>query len=124
MTKDAIINDLEKHLSDSVKQYYRDFYVGITNDENRCLFTDHNVDKDNDWWIYCKADSEEIARDVEKYYLEIGMKGDIGGGNPYKPNSTIQLLGLSAPAKKVELKTMLGENAAIMGEPRSLRNDN
>ena len=38
-------------------------------------------------------------------------------------NSTIQLLGLSAPAKKVELKTMSGENAAIMGELRSLRND-
>ena len=40
-----------------------------------------------------------------------------------EPNSTIQLLGLSAPAKKVELKTMSGENAAIMGELRSLRND-
>lgn len=38
-------------------------------------------------------------------------------------NSTIQLLGLSALAKKVELKTMSGENAAIMGEIRSLRND-
>ena len=38
-------------------------------------------------------------------------------------NSNIQLLGLSAPAKKVELKTMSGENAAIMGELRSLRND-
>ena len=82
MTKDAIINDIEKHLSDSVKQYYRDFYVGITNDVNRRLFTDHNVDKDNDWWIYCKADSEEIARDVEKYYLELGMKGDTGCGSP------------------------------------------
>ena len=40
-----------------------------------------------------------------------------------EPNSTIQLLGLSAPAKKIELKTMSGENAAIMGEIRSLRND-
>lgn len=40
-----------------------------------------------------------------------------------EPNSTIQLLGLSSPAKKVELKTMPGENAAIMGEIRSLRND-
>ena len=38
-------------------------------------------------------------------------------------NSNIQLLGLSAPAKKVELKTMSGENAAIMGELRFLRND-
>ena len=40
-----------------------------------------------------------------------------------EPNSTIQLLGLSAPAKKVEIKAMSGENAAIMGEIRSLRND-
>lgn len=40
-----------------------------------------------------------------------------------EPNSTIQLLGLSAPAKKVEIKVMSGENAAIMGELRSLRND-
>ena len=38
-------------------------------------------------------------------------------------NSTIQLLGLSAPAKKVELKTISGKNAAIMGEIRSLHND-
>ena len=40
-----------------------------------------------------------------------------------EPNSTIQLLGLSAPVKKVEIKAMSGENAAIMGELRSLRND-
>ena len=38
-------------------------------------------------------------------------------------NSTIQLSGLSVPAKKVELKTTPGENAVIMGELRSLRND-
>lgn len=40
-----------------------------------------------------------------------------------EPNSTIHLLGLSAPAKKVEIKAMSGENAAIMGEIRTLRND-
>lgn len=40
-----------------------------------------------------------------------------------EPNSTIQLLGLSAPVKKVEIKAMSGENAAIMGKIRSLRND-
>lgn len=85
MTKDAIINDIEKHLANSVKQYYSDFYVGITNDVNRRLFGEHNVDKENDWWIYSKADSEDIARDVERYYKELGMKGDTGGGNPERP---------------------------------------
>lgn len=38
-------------------------------------------------------------------------------------NSTIQLLGLDAPAKKVEIKSMSVENATIMGEIRSLRSD-
>ena len=38
-------------------------------------------------------------------------------------NSTIQLLGLYAPAKRVEVKAMSGDNAAIMTELRSLRND-
>lgn len=104
MTKDAIINDIEKHLSDSVKEYYRDFYVGITNDVNRRLFTDHNVDKDNDWWIYCKADSEEIARDVEKYYLELGMKGDTGGGNPEKPPFFVYSYEISDHSKQDRLR--------------------
>ena len=40
-----------------------------------------------------------------------------------EPNSIIQLLGLSTPAKKTEVKAMSGDNAAIMGEIRSLRYD-
>lgn len=43
--------------------------------------------------------------------------------NSEEANSTIQLLGLSAPAKKVEIRAMSGENATIMGEIRSLRYD-
>ena len=56
MTKDAIINDIEKHLSNSVKQYYSDFYVGITNNVERRLFEEHNVDDltnfmfNDDYW--------------------------------------------------------------------------
>lgn len=85
MTKDAIINEIEKHLSNSVKEYYSDFYIGITNDVNRRLFSEHNVDKDNDWWIFSKADTEDVARDVERYYKDLGMKGDTGGGKPENP---------------------------------------
>lgn len=40
-----------------------------------------------------------------------------------EPNSIIQLLGLSTPAKKAEVKAMSGDNAAIMGEIRLLRYD-
>ena len=56
----AIISDINCHLSKSSKQYYSDFYIGITNDIERRLFGEHNV---------------------EEYFLEQGMKGDTGGGN-------------------------------------------
>ena len=85
MTKDAIISDIEKHLANSLKPNYSDFYIGITDDIKRRLFEEHNVNRNNDWWIYCKADDEGIARDTERYYLELGMKGDTGGGNQGHP---------------------------------------
>jgi len=31
-------------------------------------------------WKHWRADSEAIARSVEKYFLAKGMKGDTGGG--------------------------------------------
>lgn len=79
-TKDQIIADVDAHLQESAKQYYSDFYIGITNDVNRRLFTEHNVDKDNAWWIYMNAIDKATAQAVEEYYLNKGMKGDTGGG--------------------------------------------
>ncbi len=78
-TAKEIIADFNEHLAKSKKQYYSDFYVGITNDIERRLFTEHNVDK-NDWWIYCSAINKIEAQSVEEYFLEKGMKGDTGGG--------------------------------------------
>jgi hypothetical protein len=44
-TAKEIIADVEEHLTKSNKRYYSDFYVGITNDIERRLFTEHNVNK-------------------------------------------------------------------------------
>ena len=66
-TKNQIIAAIDAHLQESTKQYYSDFYIGITNDVNRRLFTEHNVDRDN-------------AQAVEEHYLGQGMNGDTGGG--------------------------------------------
>lgn len=88
MTAQQIIADIDKHLQYSNKAYYSDFYIGITNDINRRLFgaSEHNVNKEKNWWIYRTADSKEIAEQVEKYYIDMGMKGDQGGG---RDNTTI-----------------------------------
>lgn len=75
-----IITDFDAHLQKSSKQYYSNFYVGITNEIERRLFTEHNVSKDNAWWIYSVAINKATAQKVEEYYLDKGMEGDTGGG--------------------------------------------
>ncbi len=80
MQFEEIIKSINEHLKKSSRPFYSDFYVGITEDVKKRLFRDHQVNEKTDWWIYCHADTEDIARDVESYYLEKGMSGGNGGG--------------------------------------------
>ena len=77
---EQIIKDIDEHLQKSGRSYYSDFYIGISNDARNRLFKEHHV-KENSWWIYRTADSSDVAREVEKYYLELGMRGNAGGGD-------------------------------------------
>lgn len=43
MTAQEIIREISNHLTKSSKQYYSDYYIGITNDIERRLFDEHNV---------------------------------------------------------------------------------
>lgn len=79
-TTKEIIADIEGHLGKSEKQYYSDFYIGITNDIERRLFGEHNVQEKGNWWIYRTAINKSAAQNVEEYFLNKGMKGDTGGG--------------------------------------------
>lgn len=76
-----IIRRIDEHLDKSGKNFYNEFYIGITNDPERRLFEEHGVSKENSWWIYIPADNVETARKVEQYYLDKGMRGGYGGGN-------------------------------------------
>lgn len=44
-TFSQIVAEIDSHLEKSQKEFYSDFYVGITNDVERRLFTEHNVQK-------------------------------------------------------------------------------
>ncbi len=81
MTYSKIIEAIDAHLAKSSKQYYNDFYIGIATDARDRLFSNHGVEEKNDWWIYRTADNDQIARDVERYYLDQGMQGGQGGGD-------------------------------------------
>ncbi|MBD5367036.1 MAG: hypothetical protein HDR82_08565 [Bacteroides sp.] len=85
-TYDEIVKRIDEHLGKSGKRYYSEFYIGISNNARERLFEQHHVDMNNSWWIYDTAQSTEVARDVEKHYLELGMRGGTGGG---KENSNM-----------------------------------
>ena len=72
------LNDkLKKHQATTNDQWY----VGIATDAKDRLFTDHKVDETQDQWAHSKADTEEIARSVEKRLLDAGCDGGPGGGD-------------------------------------------
>ena len=80
MTAQEIIREISNHLTKSSKQYYSDYYIGITNDIERRLFGEHNVPRNGHWRIHEVANNEDHARDAEKHFLDKGMKGSTGSG--------------------------------------------
>lgn len=83
MAKDyqTIVDEILEHLSKSGKRSYSDFYIGITNDIEQRLFKEHNVPKDRAWWIFRTANNSVVAKEVEAYFLKLGMRGDNKGGD-------------------------------------------
>ena len=69
--KNQIVEKIDEHLGQSIKPVYSDFFIGATkNIQER--FNQHFV-RQNSWWIYLRAESTEIAREVVNYYKEKGM---------------------------------------------------
>ena len=79
MSKQALINAIDKIVGNN----YGIWTIGITNDPARRK-REHKADgKKVDHWRDWSADSESIARSVEKHFLDKGCKGGGGGGiNP------------------------------------------
>ena len=81
MKKDEIINEIEAYLVNNGVKFYSECYIGIAEDPRDRLFSDHKLLEKGDIWIYASADSDDVARDTEKYFLDKGMKGGAGGGS-------------------------------------------
>lgn len=80
-SKPEIISDVKEY----VVKYggrYQDWYIGITSDPRDRLFNDHHVDEDNDAWIFRRASTADVAREIEDHFIgEHGMQGGTGGGD-------------------------------------------
>ena len=77
MTKQEIIDAIEKKRSNS---QYSSWTIGVTDDPATRKSQHESKGKDVSSWKHWKTDSEQIGRDVERYFLAKGMQGDDGGG--------------------------------------------
>lgn len=88
----TVIKRIESYMS-KFEGEYTDWYVGITNDLDEQLFDLHKVDEKG-VWISFGADTEEVAKKVQKYFLDKKTDGIIEDENSeartvyaYKKNS-------------------------------------
>ena len=82
-TKDQIIKCIEYYVGwKRDPEDFPNWYGGITANPKERLFNDHNVNEDdkNDW-IWERAESDKVAREVENHLKKRGMQGGPGGGD-------------------------------------------
>jgi hypothetical protein len=75
-----VINDFEIY----IRQHgggYSAWYCGVAADPKSRLFNDHNVDKNGAWIHSGDTGSDDVARNIEDYFLSKGCKGGGGGGD-------------------------------------------
>jgi predicted small metal-binding protein len=60
-SEQEIIHDIKEHIQKEGNRYST-WYVGISKDARDRLFNDHNVSKENAWWIYRQASSTQVVR--------------------------------------------------------------
>lgn len=81
MRESEIIDAIETRVKSSRVVDYSSWTIGITDDPDRRR-KEHADEGDNvQYWMHWKAESEAIARRVEKLFLGKGMKGGTGGGD-------------------------------------------
>jgi hypothetical protein len=73
-----------KKIEDYVRERggsFSSWYIGIAENPRERLFNEHNVSESNGNWIYQPTSSSATARNVEQYFLGLGMDGGSGGGD-------------------------------------------
>jgi len=76
----VIVKEITAHIEKQGGPYSA-WYVGIAADVKKRLHEEHNVPRENYWFIYREAFNADAARDAEATLLEYGCKGGTGGGD-------------------------------------------
>ncbi|MBN2521570.1 MAG: hypothetical protein JXB17_13745 [Bacteroidales bacterium] len=72
--------ELIQAIKNKVGSNYTIWTIGITDDPETRKNQHENDGKNVKYWSHWKTDFESVGREVEKYFLDLGMKGDTGGG--------------------------------------------
>ena len=72
----TIIFDIRSHMEHYTDQF--GWYVGVAANPEYKLFGAHGVDRKYGAWIYRNAGSSLVAREIERYFLDTGLKGSQG----------------------------------------------
>lgn len=59
---------------------YSLWYIGVTDNPDERKAQHANEGSNVSLWQQWKTNSEQDGRDIEKYFLDLGMKGGQGGG--------------------------------------------
>jgi hypothetical protein len=62
---------------------FSEYYVGLTDDPQKALFSTHKLDRKKDPWLYKQALTHQAARTAHEYFLNL-LKTD---GAPASDNS-------------------------------------
>jgi hypothetical protein len=73
-------SEIKEQIQQSVSDY-KMWTIGITDDPVRRKVEHDGKGENTKFWKDWKADTETIARNVEAYFLDKGMKGGTGGGD-------------------------------------------
>ena len=84
MNKQDVISRIKDYISSNGGSY-SEWYIGIASSPRERLFNDHNVNEKIDAWIYQQAESENEAREIEKFFLD-NLRTDGGSGGGINPD--------------------------------------
>ncbi len=70
----TVIKRIENYMS-KFEGDYSDWYIGITKDLDEELFNLHKIEESG-IWISFGADTDEVAKKVEKYFLDKKTEGN------------------------------------------------
>jgi hypothetical protein len=79
MNEQQIRTAIEARVQISKDKRYGIWTIGITDNPVRRQTERDDEGRNTRYWLSWMADSEAIARNVEAFFIEKGMKGGVGG---------------------------------------------